>query len=219
MSEVKDPSQVVRDGYDRLDGVYRDWVARMRSGPRSAYLGEILRSLPPDADVLELGCGPGTDAAALAEGRRYTGVDLSGVQLAHARAAVPAGTFLQGDLFDVELRSASFDAVVAFYVFGHVPASRTGELFARIGGWLRPGGRLFASFGTSDNPGEIEPMWLDAADMYFSSVPPERTEELLRDAGFAIEPSETITEDEEGIGPATFHWVIARAAGPEGAAR
>ena len=205
-----DPSQIVREGYDRLDGVYRDWVARMADGPRLPFLAKVRRLLPPGADILELGCGPGTDARVLAEGRRYTGVDLSAVQLANARAEVPEGTFIHGDLFEVDLPSASFDAVVALYVFGHIPSERTSEAFDRIAGWLRPGGWLCASFGTSNNPGEIEPMWLGAADMYFSSLSPSRTDELLRSSGFEIVSAETITEVEPGEGPATFRWVLAQ---------
>ena len=98
-------------------------------------------------------------------------------------------------------------------MFGHVPSARTGELFARIARWLRPGGWLCASFGVSDNPGAIEPRWLGAADMYFSSLSPSRTDELLRSAGFYIRSAETITEIEPGEGPATFRWVIARRTG------
>jgi SAM-dependent methyltransferase len=205
-----DPSQIVREGYDRLDGIYRDWVARMTDGPRAPFLARVLRLLPPGAEVLEVGCGPGTDAQAIAKGRRYTGVDLSAVQLAHARAAVPGGTFIHADVFDVELPPASFDAVIALYVFGHVPSARLGELLDRIATWLRPGGFLCASFGTSDNAGSIERMWLGAVDMYFSSTPPERTDEALGAAGYAIVSAETITEIEPEEGPATFRWVIAR---------
>jgi cyclopropane fatty-acyl-phospholipid synthase-like methyltransferase len=203
--------EVVRAGYDRLDLRYRNWVGKMLDGPRAPFLGEVLRLIPPGSDVLEIGCGPGTDAVALAEGRRYTGIDLSGVQLAHARTLVPDGTFVQADVLEIELPHECFDAVVALYVFNHIPADGMPELFERISSWLRPGGWLCASFGTSDDPGAIEPMWLGEADMYFSSLPPERNDELLRAAGFTIISAETITEVEEDLGPATFHWVIARA--------
>jgi hypothetical protein len=46
--------------------------------------------------------------------------------------------------------------------------------------------------------------------MYFSSLPVHRTEALLEEVGFSIEFADTVTELEEGEGPATFHWVIAR---------
>jgi SAM-dependent methyltransferase len=210
MSASLDPSPIVREGYDRLDRTYRDWVAAMLDGPRAPFLAEVLRLVPQGADVLEVGCGPGTDAVALARGRRYTGIDLSSVQLAYARAAAPDGTFVHGDVFDVELAPAGFDAVVAFYVFGHIPAARTEELFRRIAAWLRPGGWLCASFGTSDDPGSIQPSWLGVADMYFSSLPPERTEALLRSTGFEIRSADSIDETEPGEERVTFHWVIAR---------
>jgi len=217
MSPIDDPLGIVRDGYDRLDGVYRDWVSRTQDDPRGRFVDEILALIPPGANVLELGCGPGTDAAALARGRRYTGVDLSAVQLAHAREVVPNGTFLHGDLFEVELPPASFDAVIALYSFVHVPAARLGELVERVSGWLRRGGWMCASFGSSDNPGEIEPTWLGVADMYFSSLPPARTERLFLDAGFEMRVAETITELEPGNRPATFFWVLARWSGEEAA--
>jgi SAM-dependent methyltransferase len=211
MSGVDDPIGVVRDGYDRLDGIYRDWIARMPDGPRAGFVSAITRLVPVGSDVLELGCGPGTDAAALADGRRYTGVHLSEVQLTHARDSAPQGALILDDFFTVELPPASFDAVVALYSFAHVPAAWLGELLDRVRSWLRPGGWLCASFGASDEPGSVEPMWLGGADMYFSSLPPERTDQLLLDAGFTIRSAETITELEPGHGPATFHWVIARA--------
>jgi cyclopropane fatty-acyl-phospholipid synthase-like methyltransferase len=205
-----DASRIVRDGYDLLDATYRDWVEAMASVARASFMAEVLGKIPPGSDVLEIGCGPGTDAVALAEGRRYTGIDLSDAQLRHARALVPEGTFLHGDVFDVPLPQDGFDAVVACYVFNHIPAGRMGELFDRIASWLRPGGWLYASFGVSDDPGSIEPRWLGTTPMYFSSLPPDRTDELLGSAGFSIESTETITESEPLEGPATFRWVMAR---------
>jgi SAM-dependent methyltransferase len=205
-----DPKRIVEQGYDELDDVYRRWVQQGLDGYRSGFLGRILGSESSGADILEIGCGPGTDAAALAEGRRYTGVDLSAVQLAHAEKAVPWGTFVHADVLEVAFPPSSFDAIVSFYAFVHIPQDRMERLFRRISAWLRPGGRLFASFGTSDDAGEVEPMWLDRADMFFSSLPVAENDALLEEVGFAIEFAETVTEEEEGQGPATFHWVIAQ---------
>jgi cyclopropane fatty-acyl-phospholipid synthase-like methyltransferase len=205
-----DPRRIVEQGYDDLDDVYRGWVERGRDGHRSGFLARVLATVPAGADVLEIGCGPGTDAAALARDRRYTGIDLSAVQLAHATRAAPTGTFLHADVLEAVFAPASFDAVVSFYVFNHIPQDRLGSLLRRVLAWLRPGGRLFASFGTSDDPGSVERMWLGRADMYFSSLPVAANEALLEAVGFAIDSTETVTEVEEGQGQATFHWVIAR---------
>ena len=205
-----DPRRIVEQGYDELDDVYRRWVRHGLDGYRSGFLGRILATVSSGADILEIGCGPGTDAAALAEGRRYTGVDLSRVQLAHAEEAAPEGTFAHADVLEVVFPPSSFDAVVSFYAFVHIPRDHMEDLFRRIFGWLRPGGRLFASFGTSDNTGEVEPLWLDRADMYFSSLPIAENDALLEEVGFVIEFADTVTEEEEGRGPASFHWVIAQ---------
>lgn len=205
-----DPTRIVQQGYDDLDDTYRRWVEHTRGGYRSTFLARVLGEVPEGADILEIGSGPGTDAAALAEGRRYVGIDLSEVQLAHARAVAPAERFLHGDVLDTPFPPASFDAVVSFYAFNHIPQDRMGLSFGRIISWLRPGGRLFGSFGTSENPGEVEPMWLGKTETYFSSLLVDRTEALLEEVGFFIEFADTVTEVEEGEGPATFHWVIAR---------
>ena len=207
-----DPKRIVEQGYDDLDDTYRRWVQRACDGYRSEFLAE----LPVGGDVLEIGCGPGTDAAALAEGRRYTGVDLSRVQLEHARQVAPGGTFFHADVTEVAFPPSCFDAVVSFYVFNHIPQDEMEPLFRRILTWLRSGGRLFGSFGTSDNSGTVEPMWLGRADMYFSSLPVGRNDALLQEVGFAIEFADTVTELEEGEGPATFHWVVAQKPAREG---
>ena len=211
-----DPKRIVEQGYDDLDDTYRRWGQGARDGYRSEFLAGILAGLPVGGDVLEIGCGPGTDAAALAECRRYTGVDLSGAQLEHARQVAPGGTFLRADVSKVAFPPSCFDAVVAFYVFNHIPQGEMEPLFRRILTWLRSGGRLFASFGTSDNPGTVEPMWLGQADMYFSSLPVGRNDALLREVGFVIESADTVTELEEGEGHARFHWVVAQTPAREG---
>jgi SAM-dependent methyltransferase len=211
-----DPKRIVEQGYDDLDDTYRRWAQRGCDGYRSEFLARILAELPVGGDVLEIGCGPGTDAAALAEGRRYTGVDLSRVQLEHARHVAPGGTFLHADVSKVAFPPSCFDAVVSFYVFNHIPQDEMEPLFRRILTWLRSGGRLFASFGTSDNPGTVEPMWLGQADMYFSSLPVGRNDALLQEVGFVIESADTVSELEEGEGRATFHWVVAKRPAREG---
>jgi integrase len=95
---MEDPKRIIEDGYDRIGPQYRPWSDEaMPDDVRGEYLREALSRLSEGADVLELGCGPGVDAAPLAHRRRYTGVDLSSVQLEIARQHVADGTFLHGD--------------------------------------------------------------------------------------------------------------------------
>jgi SAM-dependent methyltransferase len=203
-----DPKRIVRDGYDQIYRRFDAWSSGADE-VRPWFLHEILERLPPGSDILELGCGGGADAAALAEGRSYVGVDLSTGQLSLARQRLPDLRFILGDLTGVSFPDGTFDAVVAFFVFNHVPRADQGPAFARIFGWLRPGGRFMGSLGVGGTDDEIQEDWL-GAPMFFASFDRDTNERLLREAGFELELSETRIQIEEGEGEATFHWVIAR---------
>ena len=75
---------------------------------------------------------PGTDAAVPSADRRYIGVDLSRRQLAIARRRVPDATFILGDFTSMAFRPASFDGVVGFYVFNHVPRDDVEPAFTTL---------------------------------------------------------------------------------------
>jgi SAM-dependent methyltransferase len=204
-----DPKRIVEDGYDRIGERYREWSAAGSGGQvRRWFLGEVLARVPVGARVLELGCGPGVDAVALAEGRTYTGVDLSSVMLAAARGRVPSGSFLKGDLLSVEPEPSVFDAVVALYVFGHLPGEEHRVAIGRAFTWLAPGGVFCASFPTGADPGMVQQDFI-GVPMFFGGIGRAETEEALGRAGFGIELSEEKQQEEDGA-TASFLWVVAR---------
>jgi SAM-dependent methyltransferase len=209
-----DSKRIVADGYDRIGPAFSAWVAKNPPVVRSWFLAQVLARLGEGSDILELGCGPGTAATELSAGRLYTGVDLSRVQLDIAQRSVPHARFVRADFTTMIFRPASFDGVVAFYVFNHVPQEELAPTFARILQWLRPGGRLMFSLGTWDNAGEIEPDWL-GVPMFFAGFQPETNERLLRENGFDLEMSEIREEITVGPsgGPERFQWVIAKKPG------
>ena len=95
-------------------------------------------------DVLEAGCGIGTDGLQFARaGARYTGVDLSETAVAMARRRFAAegvdATLRQASITDLPFPDASFDLVYSDGVIHHDPHTErvVGE-FHRV---LRPGGR------------------------------------------------------------------------------
>jgi SAM-dependent methyltransferase len=205
---MSDPKEIVREGYNTLGDAYRPATDEPGSGTRAWFLGEALARIAAGADVLELGCGPGWDAIAIADGRSYTGVDVSTTMLALARERVPSGTFLEHDLTTLELPEASFDAVVSLYVFGHVPAAEHRSTYRRVASWLRPGGVFCASFPLT--PGDdVEADWL-GVPMFFGGIGREATEVGLREAGFELELAEVRENPDPEGGTEAFFWVIAR---------
>lgn len=204
-----DPKRVVAEGYDRMGLLLSAWNSKRPPEVRRWFLGEALARLPEGRSVLELGCGPGTDAAELSARRRYIGVDLSRVQLSIARLYVPQAAFIVGDFTSIAFRPASFDGIVAFYAFNHVPQEELAATFKRIYAWLRRGGRLMTSLLTSDAEDRVEE-WL-GVPMFFGGSKPESGERLLRETGFELQLSEVREEGvDDGYGPVTSYWVIAR---------
>ena len=104
--------------------------------------------LDPGARVLDVGCGPGRHALALARrGIDVVGVDLSEDFIALARDAAAAdglpARFEVGDIRDL-VYEAEFDAVICLCQggFGLLGGRDEPRAFERIAAAVRPGGRL-----------------------------------------------------------------------------
>jgi cyclopropane fatty-acyl-phospholipid synthase-like methyltransferase len=205
---VTDPrTELVGRGYDTIGERFAEWRDRIMGDPRREWEEELVSRLREGSRVLELGCGAGVpDTQRLAACFQVTGVDISAEQVRRARAAVPNAEFVQADFTAVELEPASFDAVVSFYAFNHVPRELLAPMFARIHRWLVPSGLLMIALGTADMEawtGE----WL-GAPTFFSSFPPATNTRLVQEAGFEILRDEVVTFREPD-GEATFQWVLA----------
>jgi SAM-dependent methyltransferase len=124
-------------------------MCRMRSALRAVRRDMLdLLALVPGLAVLEVGCGTGEDARAIADHVGATGrvvaLDLNAPVLDEARRraqGVPGTiTFVQGDVQRLDYADASFDRCYCERVLQHVPdpAAAIREL-VRV---IRPGGRI-----------------------------------------------------------------------------
>ena len=97
-------------------------------------VARLLASLPPEANILDLGCGNGELARLLARGVHqgvYTGLDFSAELLSEARHNLPTSfkaTFHQVDLgspsWDGVLPLPRYDIILAFAVLHHLPGQQ-----------------------------------------------------------------------------------------------
>lgn len=161
----------------------------------------FLARLPPNARVLDLGCGAGRDAAAfLARGCRVSAMDPS-PELA-ARTASPLGidvTVARAQDLDAD---AAYDGVWACASLLHVPIAETPAVLARIARALAPGGVLYASY----KHGEGE-RWREGR--FFHDETPSSLGALLRAAGFV--PHRVWLSADARPGRAHERWVNALA--------
>jgi SAM-dependent methyltransferase len=109
----------------------------------------LAHHLAPGMRLLDVGCGAGREAVALARaGLAVTAVDLAPAMAALTRRrAAAAGlpvAVLAGDALELEWAPASFDAVyLAAGVYSHIPGrARRVATLARLRERLRPGGLL-----------------------------------------------------------------------------
>ncbi len=103
----------------------------------------LRRHLPAGARrVLDGGCGRGGYVVALREqpGLAAFGIEYQAEKVLDSPLASARGSVLRGDLEDLGIRSAQFDAALLNEVLEHVPSDRRAlEEIRRV---LRPGGRL-----------------------------------------------------------------------------
>jgi ubiquinone/menaquinone biosynthesis C-methylase UbiE len=107
--------------------------------------------LPEGSAVLELGCGDGKTLSAFPCDWKIVALDVSPKALQFSRRLLPDFELVLADACRLPLQSASFDAVFAFHVTGHLLEEGRSALAREAARVLVRGGRLFfREFGTDD---------------------------------------------------------------------
>ena len=186
MKPADDPTidykALVQRGYDRCVAAY-DEARKNEAGPELDFL---TRRLEDGATVLDVGCGTGVPyTRALAQRFIVTGVDSSSEMIKQARANVPKGSFIHGDVMSVEFPPSSFNGAVAFYSVFHLPREEHQELFRRIYDWLLPGGYLLCTLTRFSEEAYTEDDFFGVT-MYWSNYGLEDYKEILTRVGFNL---------------------------------
>jgi SAM-dependent methyltransferase len=108
---------------------------------RRSVLGRVIEdlSLPPQARVLDAGCGSGRNMVELVRYGTVTGVELSPTSVALARAR-GAGEVVEGSVMQMPFEPASFDLVVCLDVIEHLADDL--EALRELRRVVAPGGSL-----------------------------------------------------------------------------
>jgi ubiquinone/menaquinone biosynthesis C-methylase UbiE len=136
------------DVYDEIYSMHfsRD-PGTLEFGASAALIPFLLRLARPGQSVLEIGCGTGLMALALARGgRRVTGIDVSRVALERARSRAPGMRELEFTLVsgvNLPYTDALFDCAYSIEVVEHLHEHDAQTHFTEVRRILRPGGRYW----------------------------------------------------------------------------
>jgi SAM-dependent methyltransferase len=190
-----------------LDALVVRFEARGKHPAFANMLHEYLDAMQiaPAANVLDLGCGTGLVARAIAGHSGFTGsvagIDLSphlvaaATRLAGEEGVAQRITFQRGDVRKLPFADAAFDAVVAHTLISHVPGPQA--VLAEAARVLKPGGTLAVFDGdygslTFDQPDEAQAQADDAALVRGAVTNPRvmgQMPRLLRAAGLELQTS------------------------------
>lgn len=138
-------------GFDRQTLDFYASQAESYLGHRPEHINPELPAfldlLPPNACILELGCGGGVDAAHMIA-RGFDVEPTDGVAEMAAQAEARLGRPVRVMRFDELDAVERYDAVVACASLLHVPVSELSAVLSRIWRALKPGGFHLASFKT-----------------------------------------------------------------------
>jgi cyclopropane fatty-acyl-phospholipid synthase-like methyltransferase len=194
---MRDPKDIVRDGYDQISLEYRREDFDFETSGYRRFLNEFEPLLKASSRILDLGCGCGIPVARhLAQSHHVTGVDLSEVQVTRARELVPNASFLQADMTELEFEPESFEAIISFYAIIHVPLEQQPALFERISSWLVSGGLLMVTLGHTAWTG-TEADW-KGAEMYWSHASAETYREWLAGQNLEVIVEHFVPEGDGG---------------------
>ena len=184
---------------DRIIGLYQDkaadWIRdrgvalHQHDGDRDevAWLDRFTAGWPPDARVLDVGCGSGwpLGAALLARGFEVVGMDASPGLIAHARETLPSGDWRLGDMRQ-DLPHGAFHGVLAWHSLFHLTPEAQTHVLPALSARVVEGGRLMFTAGPAH--GEAIGEWR-GEPLYHGSLAPEAYRGLLTEAGLMVESS------------------------------
>ena len=167
----------------------------------------FLTYLPPDAHVLDCGCGTGKPVGHMvAESKRHiTGIDLSEEMIKLSRQQVPQGTFELCSMLTYTLPPANFGGITATLSLFEFSRAEITTMAGKWFQWLQPGGHLMICVVGAEDAKEIEPELYDEDGECAQGIPwrfmgyqvcvtlftKEGWNHVLERAGFEVVETET----------------------------
>ena len=175
-------SSIVRDGYDRMANKYLSERDKLKT---AKYLQQLMKYLPKNANVLDLGCGAGVpvDDILIKAGHEVLGLDISKEQIKLARKNCPRGDYAVADIAELKENEYQMDGIVCFYTLFHLPRTQHKNLLTIMRSFLRKNGMLLVTMGDREFEGKHV---MHGEEMWSSQFGTTKNAQLVTGAGFEI---------------------------------
>ena len=173
---------IVRDGYDRMANKYLSERDKLKT---AKYLQQLMKYLPKNAKVLDLGCGAGVpvDDILIKAGHEVLGLDISKEQIKLARKNCPRGDYLVADIAELKESEYKMDGIVCFYTLFHLPRTQHKKLLTIMSSFLPKNGMLLVTMGDREFEGRHV---MHGEEMWSSQFGTARNHQIVCEAGFEI---------------------------------
>ncbi len=168
--------------YDKIARFYLADRDKLKSGK---YLRRLLKILPKNSTILDLGCGAGVpvDDMLLKAGHSVIGIDSSSEQIELARTYCKQGQYLVGDISKLKNNEYRVEAVVSFYAVFHIERTRQADWFKVVASLLVKGGKLLVTMGDREFEGKH---MLYGQELWSSQYGTVKNSQMIQQAGFEI---------------------------------
>ncbi len=185
---------MLHNSYDRIAAQWhKNFRGQAYVDRTLRYVDRVLEGLPPQAEVLDLGCGTGEPIARhiIDRGFRVVGVDQSQKLLEIAHAVIPEAQLIHADMLDVQF-TKTFAAAIAWDSVFHVSRQHHAAIYQKLADALDAGGRLLLSVGGSgaDSLDSLErgiTSEMFGQAFFYDGYAPDIARQLIEAAGFEIE--------------------------------
>ena len=169
--------------YDRI----AEWYVAVRDVEVGVPdLAAFVRTLPPRASVLDLGCGGGVPVSQILtqEGFDVVAVDSSPEMVARYRANFPSVPVRCERAQEACFTTGSLGAVVAWGMLFHMSVAEQEAVIRKVSDWLSPGGRFLFTSGGVGGESESE---MNGVTFEYVSLGVAAYRSVLEESGMRLE--------------------------------